>query len=203
MNARILSAALPFVLALSQVQAADSKNKVIDAFAQIDPKTIDLAELKAKIISTPDPAHKSAMEITVDFAKPGVYPRVLKKVTPGTIDPKKFSGIRLSFKSDTETTFTVSLRTGEQNPDGRKPMYAVKLEGTPQWQDVVLPFSSFKSVTQKTFKDGQQVVFPGGQTILPEEWSSLKHIVFSFDVGRRGNADTAVVLIDNLELVSQ
>jgi hypothetical protein len=116
---------------------------------------------------TPDPAHKKALEMVIDFAKPGSYPRVTKLIAPVTIDPRKHSGIRLFYKSDTETGMSVSLRTGVTDPDGRYEAYAIWLTGKPEWAEITIPFGNFKSFQQKVWKDGTQNIFPCGQTIPP------------------------------------
>ena len=190
------------VLVSSSLNAADApKAKVIDAFNTIDPKTVKLYELKAKIVSTPDPAHHKALEMVVDYAKAGTYPRVIKSFVPGLIDPRKYSGIRVFYKSETETGVSIVLRTGVTNPDGRNPSYAAYLKGSAVWQEAVLPFANFKTYEQKVFKDGAQKIFPKGEAILPEEYGQFKEILFVFDINSRGNATTGVFLLDGLELI--
>lgn len=195
---------LPLVMCLSAspLYAAEApKGKVIDAFNTIDPKSVKLQDLKAKIVTTPDPAHKKALEMVIDFAKPGSYPRVIKSITPGTIDPKKYSGVRFFYKSDTETGMAISLRTGVTNPDGRYGAYAMWLTGKPEWAEITIPFGNFKSFEQKVWKDGTQKIFPGGETIRPEEYGQLKEIHFVFAIENRGKAVAGEFLIDGLELV--
>ncbi|MEI6715400.1 MAG: carbohydrate binding domain-containing protein [Verrucomicrobiota bacterium] len=189
-------------LCVPYVQAADAgKGKVIDAFNTLDAKTVKVQDLKAKIVSSPDPAHNKALEMVIDFAKPGSYPRVIKSIPPGTIDPKKYSGVRFSFKSDTETKMAISLRVGVVGPDGRNPAYAVNVEGKPTWNEITIPFDKFKSFEQKTWKDGAQKVFPGGESIRPEEFAQIKEIHMVFSIENRGNAATSQFLVDGLELV--
>lgn len=189
-------------LCTSALAADPSKTKVIDAFTQIDAKTIKAAELKIRITNTPDPAHKTALEMVADFAKPGSYPRLTKILQPGLLDPKKYSGIKVAFKSDTESEASLSLRGDETDADGKNDIFHFRLKGRPEWQETVVPFSAFKTIERKSFKNGVQKVFPGNLPIPPEAYPELKQICFSFTVARRGNSDKAVFLVGQLELVA-
>lgn len=202
MNLRNLSTALPLVLALANVQAAEApKNKVLDAFDSLDPKTVTFHEVKAKVVSTPDPAHKKAIEVTADFAKPGAFPGLKKAFPPGTIDPKKYKAVRLALKSDTETEINVVLRALANTAEGREIAYSFPVKGGPDWKEAIIPFSNFVSWPQKVSVKGEIKEFPRGMKIQPEEFSQFKQLSIGFDVAKRGNASTAVVLIDGLELV--
>ncbi|MEI6713941.1 MAG: hypothetical protein WCO60_09325 [Verrucomicrobiota bacterium] len=187
-----------------ELSAAEAgKGKVIDNFNTIDPKSVKIWDLKAKSASTQDPAHRKVLEIAVDFAKPGTWPTVAKLLPPGGIDTKKYSGIRLSYKSDTETGMVVNICTGGSTlPDGRWPGYGTpRLIGKPEWQTVDLPFSAFKDWANKAWVNGEQKIYAGGQPIRPEDYGQFKELRFTFDINFRGTASTGIFLIDGLELI--
>lgn len=189
-----------FVVAQTSL-AETPKNKVIDASHTLDPKSTKIENLKARIVSTPDPAHKKVLELSADFSVPGVWYTFRKYFLPGTIDPNKYKAVRFFYKSETESMLGVDLRTGVTGPDGRYPIFGTAITGSPEWREAVIPLEEFKTWERKVWKNGEQKVFPAGQPIAQAEYPLLKEMWFNFDVNRRGNSSTAVVLIDGLELV--
>ena len=188
-------------LVASQLFAADGpKVKILDKFDNIDPKTVKMDELKVKIVTTPDPVHHKALEMVADFAKPNTWPKLVKSVLPGTINPKKYSGIRFWGRSDSETKVAVSL-AGVFIKDGKRMDYMATVKGTSTWTEYSLPFSEFKTYEYKVWKDGAQQIFKGGEPIPDADYPQLNAVRFVFDILNRGTATAGHFMIAGLELV--
>ena len=191
---------LTCLVATSAFAANAQKVKVIDAFNTIDPKTVTASEVKMKIISTPDPDHRKALEMVADFAKPGSWPWVKKVVPPGIMNPKKYSGIRFYAKSDSETQVALQL-IGPAGKDGRPLAYIANIKGTNTWTEVNLPFSSFKNYEIKFWKEGIQKVYKGGESIADADFPLISAMQFVFNLNTRGTSTAGHFVIDGLTLV--
>ncbi len=204
MNRILRSLTLVTCLVSSHLMAADGpKTKVLDAFNTIDPKTLKADEMKIKVVSTPDPIHHKALEMVVDFAKPGAWPKLIKSFPAGTINPKKYSGIRFFAKSDTATKIHFGV-IGPAEKDGKPMDYRVyNVVGKDTWTEFSLPFNTFKFPGYKAWKNGQQMVIPPGATLPEESLSLATGVVFSFRVEDRGNSTVANFMVDGLELIER
>lgn len=180
--------------------APASKTKVLDAFNAIDTKTLTAAEVKMKIVTTPDPAHHKALEMVADFAKPGTWPSVKKLVPPGIMNSKKYSGIRFFAKSDSETVIALHL-VGPRGKDNRPMDYYVTVKGASTWTEVTLPFSGFKNYEVKEWKNGVQSIWKGGEPIAEADYPLINAVLFVFNVNSRGTATAGHFVVDGLTLL--
>lgn len=198
---------IPFVASI-QFAAAEppkGKAKVIDKFDTIDPKTVKLVDIKAKVIPTQDPDHRKVLEMIADFQRPGSYPLVQKTVQAGLLNPAKYSGIRFFAKTDNETKMNLHIggASGQFGPDGRPLDVSAKVPLTNAWTQVFIPFSDLKYYEVKQWKDGAQKVYPGNIPIADADLLQLTNIKFVFFIDGRGTDTTGRVLVDGLELVEK
>jgi hypothetical protein len=203
--APLAAACLTLLPLLTAGQAAETKKfKVIDAFNSIDPKTVQLIDILAKPISTPDPAHKKALELVADFAKPDSYPRLEKKLPPNFISSKKFSGIRLWYRSNSETSCAISL-AGAPRKDGRPTDFNLHLKGSAEWQEARIDFSQFKNYEVKVWDKATntQKLFPGGETPKDEDFELINRVSIVTHVTLRGTAVKSHFMIDDLSLIEK
>jgi hypothetical protein len=96
-----------------------AKLKPLDRCDVIDPKTTLLHEVVAKVATTADPQHRKALEVTIDYAKPGSYPGYMKTFGQGLIDLKKISAVRLLYRSNSDTSFSFELLRTTPRKDGK------------------------------------------------------------------------------------
>jgi hypothetical protein len=197
------TALLPLLLAPGLASAEPGKPKVLDSFQSIDAKTLELYEVKAKIVNTKDPKHPKGLEVIADFAKPNTWPRVFKKFPEGFISTQKYSGVRFSAKSDTSTRINLDLRGSKALPDGRVPGYMVEAQLSPEWKEFTFNFSDFKSWEQKVYKDGKQTIFKGGEPIQGADYELFNRCGFTFDVTKRGTGTSAQIVVDDLVLLTK
>lgn len=201
-NLPIKTLSLLFCLSTHWLHAAeDRKFKTLEEFHSIDPKSVQLKELKGKVVPTTDPLHAKVLELNIDFAKPGTYPSVSKLFKAGLIDPKKYSGIRFFVRSNTDTGFAVGISADSFAKDGRPRRYISYQAGKSEWKEVIIPFSSFKSQEFRTFKDGVQKVFKGAEPILEDDYKTFSSIYFIFAIERRGTASESQIQFDGLSLI--
>ncbi|MEY5027171.1 MAG: hypothetical protein RLZZ244_2699 [Verrucomicrobiota bacterium] len=189
-------------LSFASLQAEEGKGKMLDSFNTIDPKTVKLIEVKAKVVSTPDPAHKRVVEVTCDYAKAGGFYHLHKLVPEGLLDARKYSGFRFWAKSDTATKFQFGM-WGASDKEGKYCDYRVlDIQAGPEWKQFTFPFTDFKFFGAKIFRDGKQIVFPPApfeESVLPR----VQRVGFAFHVENRGNSVVSNVLLDGLELVGK
>ncbi len=160
-----LLTALALCVATGSPLGADpAKGRTIDSFSTLDPKTTKANRLVAKVDSTPEPQHRSGLEMVVDFVTPVAMPNFQKSFPAGLIDTRKYSGIRFFAKSDVATRFSVWLnptdRLGAMNhPDGSPICFATGCAPASTWTEVILPFEKFLSIPKKEWKNGEQKVY--------------------------------------------
>lgn len=187
------------------LSAADAKKfKVIDAFNSIDPKTVEVADIVAKPVSTPDPVHKKALELVADFAKPDSYPRIVKKLPPNFITGKKYSGVHFWYRSNSETTSAISL-SGSPRKDGRPTDFNIHLKGKPEWQEALIDFTQFKNYDVKVWDKAAnaQKTYPGGESPKEEDFELINRISIVTHVGMRGTNVKSHFMISGLSLIEK
>lgn len=196
---------LAYVAISGYALAADAPGKPLDKFQTLDPKTTaQWDEIKAKVISTPDPAHPKVLEITSNFPKPDAWPQFAKLFRPGTLNPKLFSGIRFHAKTDNDSKMFVAALGDEPGPDGRPLDVSTKwLPITSQWTQIYIPFTDFKFYKGAIVKNGVRKEYPGDIVISDSDLLKITRLKFVFPIQGRGNDGTSRVLIDNLELVQK
>ena len=196
---------LPFFVSTEATfaQAPKAKAKVLEKFDFIDPKTVKLTDIKAKVVSTQDPDHRKALEMIGDFHKAESYPRVEKMFPAGTLNAAKYSGIRFYAKTENGSKMNVHISGAQPKPDGRPFDLNVYLTLTDLWREYTIPFSDFKYYQFKVWKDGAQKVYPGGEPLAEGDLAQIVRISFVFYIGGRGTDTTARALIDGLELIEK
>ncbi|MEI6715578.1 MAG: hypothetical protein WCO60_17615 [Verrucomicrobiota bacterium] len=197
----LLSASL---VATSAFAADTAKVKVIDACDRIDPKTSILADVKAKVVPTNDPDHRRALELSIDYAKPGSYPGYMKTFPVGMVNPKKYSAVRFWYRSNCATGFSVELfRDTPRKDDKLTWFYGGNFTGKEEWVQATVPLESFKRVGGKFWKNGAQVILPGGDPIDDDDYANILKIKFTTDINRRGTAVVGHLMFDAVELVEK
>ncbi len=157
-----------------------------------------------KIVNTPDPEHHKVFEVVADFAKPNGWAVVQKKFPEGTINPKKYSGIRFWAKSDSGSTMVVLVGGEKPRPDGKRNAFGgERIKGTETWTEYTVPFAPMKRHGDKFWKDGKQVILEGGDPMDDLDYSTLSRVEFYFPLDGRGTALTSHMLIDGLVLVEK
>ncbi|MEI6712243.1 MAG: hypothetical protein WCO60_00715 [Verrucomicrobiota bacterium] len=194
-------ASIPFASA----EPPKGKAKVLDKFDTIDPKTVKLVDIKAKVIPTQDPEHRKVLEMIADFQKPGSYPLVQKSFQAGLLNPAKYSGIRFFAKTDNQTKMNLHVggAPGQFGPEGRPLDVSAKIPLTDTWTQVVIPFADLKYYEVKQWKDGAQKIYPGNIPIADADLLQLSNIKFVFFIEGRGTDTTGRVFVDGLELVEK
>jgi len=198
-----LTSLFGFVLSNSLHGLPSPKFKIVDAFHTIDPKTVRHAELKVKVASTGDNAHPKALEIIADFANPMNGGYLVKSFPAGLVNPKRYSGMRMWVRSETETGFGVGFAGDKPRADGSPMAYGSFVKATPEWTEVIIPFSQCVKSGVTVWKDGAQKVFPGGAPIPDEDYPLFTSIGFSFPIEHRGNSTFAKVQVEGLALVEK
>jgi hypothetical protein len=157
-------------LASSPVFGAPGRaSKSIESFQTIDPKTLKATESNIKIIPTSDAGHKTVLELTADFAKPGAATALVKTFKSGSLSARHHSAVRLYLKSHTQSEVIITLVGDYKRPDGRPTrFYYVPMKCTENWTEVTIPFSDLKRAGRREWKDNAQIVTPGGDVI--EDW---------------------------------
>ncbi len=190
------------LLSLPSVAGEAGPVKYLDKFHLIDPKTVKANEIKLKVVPGEDPEHSRALELSADFAKPGTHTCLSKTFVPGTINAKRYGGVRFFIKSPTGTRVSIGMAGSYKRPDGRlTSFHGGAVVGNGQWKEVKIPFSQFKRAGAKFWKDGVQVVVQGGDSMEEFEVGQLNSIYFSMGVETRGNSTIAKVLLEGLSLV--
>lgn len=176
--------------------------KYLDTFHLLDPKTVKASEIKLQVVSGDDAAHSRALQLSADFAKPGANTALTKVFDAGTINPKRYSGVRFFIKSPTGTRVWIRMGGNYQRPDGRLAgFHGGAVTGTDRWQEVKISFSEFKRAGGKYIKNGVPVVVQGGDPMEEFEIGQMTRISFSLNEETRGNSVVAKVLLEGLALV--
>lgn len=198
------------LLASNAIAQAPQKTKVLDALNSIDPKTLEIRNAKGKIVSTPDPEHRQALELIIDYAKPDTCPGVFKKIAPGTLDLKKYSAIRFWVRSNVETSYYVTLRIDSKTwpplrADGKCAFYSgITHKATGTWSQVVIPLENFKRQTRDLFKKGEKVTTPGGgETLDNQDINSPMLFGAESTINQSGTSTVGHLMFDALELVEK
>jgi len=200
----ILSTLVSLTFATSAALAADAqKVKVLDSCDKIDPKATVLSELKAKVVPTTDPAHPKAMEVSIDYAKPGTYPNFGRKFAPGMLDPKKYSALRFFVRSNSGTSFTVQFHRPPRTDEKLNWFYGGVIEGKPEWTQITIPLENFKRGGGKIWKNGAQLVLPGGDPFDADDYANINELKFVSTIDRRGSATVGHLMFDAIELVEK
>jgi hypothetical protein len=208
---RLFSACTPLFPLLLQLLAAHSdaadapkKFKILDPFNTIDPKTVGVQDIVAKPVSTGDPVHKKALELVADFAKQESYPNISKKLQPNLLSSKKYSGIHLWYRSNSETQTWISL-SGPARKDGRPTDFIFKLLGKPEWQEATLDFSQFKNYEIKAWDKASnaQKVYPGGESLKDDDLELIQRLTLSTHVSVRGTSVKSHFQIADLGLIEK
>ena len=169
--------------ALAHAADAPKKLKLID-FNSLDPKTVSFdKDMTVKLILTRDPVHKKAVDIVGEFpedAAPGTFivRGFQKKLPPNTINTKRFSGVRVWYRSDSETVSSLTLQ-GPARKDGRHTCFVSPgLEGKSDWQEATIEFSEFKSYEEKVWDkaSNSQKIFPKGLSPQAEDFDLITTI---------------------------
>jgi hypothetical protein len=188
------------------LQAADpAKTKVLDKFERIDEKTLKAIEAQLKVVSTKDKDHPKALEVKMDFARPGSYPGFTKTFPEATLNPTKYEAFRFWVRSDVGTSFSVDVSGVYKRKDGKgSGFFGGGVKGEPEWKQVTIPFRAFKRHAGTFYKDGQRIVQPGGGEPLDEEdYGGTTRISFRTAVENRGTSVIGQLMFDNLELVEK
>ena len=194
--------ALCLVLPLHLNAEDAAKTKTLDTFQALDPRTTYVSEAKVRRVPAPEVPHKHALEITADYAKSGGYYFFRKNLPPGGIDSKKYKGVRFLLKSPTETILHFCLQ-GKSDPDGRPFDYRViNVKGGPEWKPYYCEFSSFRFFGHKSFKNGQQLVFPAAD-LTDKDLDRVLYVTFGLHETERGNSTISNVQLADLELVAR
>ena len=188
------------------LQAADPvKAKVLEKFEKIDEKTLKGRDAQMKVVNTKDKDHPKALEIKMDFAKPGTYPGVSKSFPEATLNPAKYEGFRFWVRSDVGTSFGVSIGGGYKRKDGKANSFqGPSMKAEAEWKQITVPFSSFKRRTNTYYKDGKRFTTPGGGEPMDEEdYGGTTGIGFNTSVESRGTSVVGQLMFDNLELIEK
>jgi hypothetical protein len=191
---------------LSVSLAADApKTKPLEKFERIDEKTLKLNDAQAKVVNTKDRNHPRVLELKMDFAKPYSYPGFSKSFPEATLNPTRYEGFRFWVKSDVGTAFAVSVAGSYKRKDGKDNWFVGGgFQATGEWQQITVPLSSFKRASHKFFRDGKQMVSPGGGEPMDEEdYGGTNRISFSTSVERRGVSVVGHLMFDELELIEK
>lgn len=193
-------------VAVAQAKGADAtKVKVLDRLDRIDPKTLEVRDAKAKIVDTKDAEHPRALELVMDYAKPGSWPGLNKKFPEGTINPKKHVAIRYWVKSNSGTGYSVGFGGAGPRKDGKKDAFwADHPPATETWTLVTIPFEKLKRHSEKIWKNGAQHITPGGgEPPDAEDFANFNRFGFGSVIDWRGSATTGHLMFDGIELVEK
>lgn len=196
---------LSMLVVVTAASAADSpKVKVIDPCDRIDPRTSMLHLLKAKVVPTNDPDHRKALELSIDYAKPGTDPGYAKTFPAGMLNPKKYSAVRFWYRSDSSTGFILQLIRDTPRKDEKLPWFSGgSFTGKPEWTQVTVPLENFKRAGAKIWKNGAQVVLPGGDPIDDDDYANIVKIRFATIIELRGTSPVGHLMFDAVELIEK
>ncbi|MEI6714838.1 MAG: carbohydrate binding domain-containing protein [Verrucomicrobiota bacterium] len=199
---------LLFVLSLvvpSAFAAPGTKGRPLDSCDSIDPKTTVQHEVVAKVITTTDPQHRKALELTIDYAKPGGYPGYMKTFTPGIVDPKKVSAVRFFCRSNSDTSFSFELLRTTQRKDGKAYFFwGGAYKASKEWTEITIPLENFKRAGGKIWKNGAQQDMPGsGEPMDEDDLSKIGQFKITSIIDQRGTATVGHLVFDSIELVEK
>ena len=196
---------LSMSLVMASASAADNvKVKVIDPCDRIDPKTSILHLIKAKVVTTNDPEHRKVLELSIDYAKPGTYPGYTKTFPAGTLNPKKYSAVRFWYRSDSSTGFILQLIRDTPRKDEKVGWFSGgNFTGKDEWVQATVPLENFKRAGGKFWKNGAQVVLPGGDPIDGDDYANIGKIRFASVVEWRGSSVVGHLMFDKVELIEK
>jgi hypothetical protein len=186
--------------------AEKPKVRVLDPFNHLDPRTVLVRNVSAKVVSHPDPAHHRVLEIRADFANPEAWYYLQKNFPPGTIQPAKHTAVRFFVRSDSATVVSLQLMSADREKleaQGKSGIYFRLVEAGPSWTEVVVPLSEFKTAGGKLWKNGAQVVLPALEPIPEGDLARIGAVQWVFDVNRRGTSTVAHLQVEGLGLVEK
>jgi len=196
---------LSMLVVVTSVGAAEGpKVKVIDPCDRIDPRTSSLNLLKAKVVPTNDPDHRKALELSIDYAKPGTDPGYAKVFPAGMLNPKKYSAVRFWYRSDSSTGFILQLIRDTPRKDEKVRWFSGgNFTGKTEWTQVTVPLENFKRAGAKIWKNGAQVVFPGGDPIDDDDYANIVKLRFATVIDMRGTNTEGHLMFDAVELLEK
>ncbi|MEI6714227.1 MAG: hypothetical protein WCO60_10775 [Verrucomicrobiota bacterium] len=202
---KLLLLSMSLVVASASASAADNvKAKVIDPCDRIDPRTSMLNLVKAKVVPTNDPDHRKALELSIDYAKPGTDPGYAKVFPAGMLNPKKYSAVRFWYRSDSSTGFILQLIRDTPRKDEKVPWFSGgNFTGKTEWMQATVPLENFKRAGAKIWKNGAQVVLPGGDPIDDEDYANIVKIRFATVIDMRGTSAVGHLMFDKVELIEK
>lgn len=169
-----------------------------------DAKTMKAFDAKTSVASSKDPNHPKALEVVIDHARPGGWPRIVKVVQQGTLDPRKSSGIRFWIRSDNDTKLVVQISGDHKRSDNKSSwFYSPEVQGAKEWKQVVIPYDSFKRANEDRFENGKKVTIRGGDAPDAEDFPQLAYIGFRSNIERRGTDGTSQFMVHKLELIEK
>jgi hypothetical protein len=188
------------------VLAAEAeKVKPLEKFDKVDEKTLKLYDAQHKIVNTKDKEHPRVLELKMDFAKPGSWSGFSKTFPEGTLNPNRYEAFRFAVKSDVGTSFTVFVNGGYKRKDGKYSGFSGgEIQGTSEWKVITVPLKDLKRQSLKVFKDGKQMMTPGGGEPMDEEdYGGITMIGLRTSVERRGTSVIGHLMFDSLELLEK
>ncbi len=205
MNLRFLSSAIVLAGLSAPLFAADaSKNKILEKFEHMDEKTIKIGDAKAKIVNTQDKEHSKALELKMDYAKPNSYPGFSKSFPEATLNPTRYSGFSIWVRSDVETSFNVSISGSYKRKDGKIPAFGGGgFKATSEWKQIIIPFEKFSRNGAKFWKEGKQVIIPGGGPMDEDDYGGITRFGIGTSIESRGTSTVGHLMFDSLELIEK
>jgi len=204
--ARKLSLSLLSLISAAHCFAADSaKVKVLETCDKIDPKTVRITEAKAKSIPTQDPEHRKAIELVMDYAKPGAWSG-LGKDFPEHLNLKKYAAIRFWVRSDVGTSFSFGIGGDYKRRDGRGTnFYGGGFKATETWTQITIPLDKFRRGGLRNWNKEKKewTEIRGGDPMEDEDFEGISRWGLSSDINARGASTKGHLMFDAFELVEK
>jgi hypothetical protein len=188
----------------SSFAADTTKVKVLDKLEHIDAKSLKIREAKAKIVATDEPDHRKVLELAMDYAKANSWSGFNKFFPEGNLNPKKYTAIRFWVRSNSGTSFNTGIGGHYTRKDGKyNSFYGGSFTASTTWTQITIPLDKFKRNGDKIWKNGAQVIIPGGEAPEDEDYAGIDNFGISSGINNRGTSTVGHLMFDGLELVEK